>query len=177
MGFTARNPWPCLKRTNRDIDRPPHAHAHTLLVRIQVPYDGPGCGTNRMPCLVRKVALGESLWGNSACLIEASSATSGDETRLNLSAVQYAVRSLQQRLGGQWKGWDSTRPGGYLGRRYRAGLEMARTDRSRSLQGPIVHLGIFLAVQMASDCPPMPLDGSSPRVAPDRQWLFSASKL
>lgn len=145
---------PALSRDRIEIAaRPPHPHPHahtTWLVRIRKhPVRRPcglwpvACGTNRMPCPVRTVAPGEGLWDNPACLVddEASSATSGDETRLRATATLRPAVSPGQvcsiaRLGpaSGRVGLDST--GRVPGPQVSSwAVEMARTDRSRSLQG------------------------------------------
>lgn len=84
-----------------------------------------------MPCLVRTVAPGEGLWGNPACLIEASSATSGDETRLRTTASPPGLQSVPvQSAGtaGTWAGqWAC---GTRLDREgtWAAGIELGRRD-------------------------------------------------
>lgn len=121
---------------------------------MNVLYDGPvACGLWPVwtvgliachGCLVRTVAPGEGLWDNPACLIEASSATSGDEMRLRTTATLRPavspgpVCSTARRRGpASGRVWDSTRPGGYLGRRYRAGPSRWRelTDQG-ACRGP-----------------------------------------
>lgn len=116
-----------------------------------------------MPCPVRTVAPGEGLWDNPACLIEASSATSGDETRLRTTATLRLAVSPGQvcstaRLGpaSGRVGLDST--GRVPGPQVSSwAVEMARTDRSRSLQGgPPLVLGSSLLCRwgvIAHPCP------------------------
>lgn len=162
---------PCLRDQIEIVARPPHPHPHphnTWLVRIRKRPVRRPCGlwTNRMPILVRTVALapGEGLWGNPVCLIEASSATSGDETRLRTTASLLACSQsrfslqAQQELGpdGGRVGLDSTgrAPGPQVSS---WAVEMASTDRSRSVQGgPPPVLGSSLLCRwrvMAHPCP------------------------
>lgn len=86
-----------VSRSNRDIRHTTACACElTLLVRIHTTALSVGLIACHV-CLLRlrTVALGESLWGNPACLIEASSATSGDETRLKCSLQPVLQSSLK----------------------------------------------------------------------------------